>query len=139
MIPVMCRVKDDPENKSYGDCVRACVASILEMDGDTVPHFFHDNCDGTTGNKRICNFLKPLGYAPFMINYDGNIPRDDLMEMMTVLNRDTYYVLFGMTDTGDHAVVYRGGKQAHNPSWVGSPIVRAGSHGMWSVLVIAKS
>lgn len=139
MKPVLCRIKDDPENGSYGDCVRACIASILELDGDAVPHFFHDNCDGQTGNARITTFLQPLGLAPFLVNYPGSLTRDDILEMMAVLNGNAYYLLFGRTDTGDHVVVCHGGKQVHNPSWIASPLVAAGEHGYWTVMVLARS
>lgn len=139
MTPAFCRVKQDAENGSFGDCVRACVASIIEMDSEKVPHFFHDNCDGHTGNIRIAEFLRPLGLAPFLVNYDGSISRQELMDMMHVLNRDTYYLLFGRTNSGDHVVVCRGGTQAHDPAWLASPLVGPGSHGHWSVMVIARS
>lgn len=139
MTPVLCRVKDDPDNGSYGDCVRACVASILNMDGDAVPHFFHDNCSGRVGNDRIAAFLRPLGFAPFLVNYPGDITRDDILDMMAVMNSNVYYMLFGRTENGDHVVVCKGGKQVHNPSWIGSPLIAAGEHGFWTVMVIARS
>lgn len=31
--------KHDPDNGVYGDCFRACVASLLEMELSDVPHF----------------------------------------------------------------------------------------------------
>jgi hypothetical protein len=140
MTPVLCRVKHDPEAGTYGDCVRACVASILDMDGDAVPHFFHDNCSGEVANVRMRDWLRTVGYSPFFVNYPGEIPKRDLMSMMSDLNPDTYYILFGMVESGgDHVVVCKGGHQVHNPAWFATAMTGPGSHGLWSVMVIAKS
>jgi len=39
MIPVDQSIIHDPDNKRYGDCWRACVASVLEISLGKVPHF----------------------------------------------------------------------------------------------------
>jgi len=39
MNPVKQKIKHLPHLKQYGDCHRACIVSILELDYDTVPHF----------------------------------------------------------------------------------------------------
>ena len=40
MIPVYSTVPHKPEEGLYGDCHRACVASVLELPSEAVPHFF---------------------------------------------------------------------------------------------------
>jgi len=139
MTPTFCTVKDDPENRLYGDCVRACVAAILDMPSETVPHFFHDNCDGETGNARVRDFLRPLGYAPFLINLPGSLDCGEILRMMGVMNAETLFMLFGRTDMNDHVVVCKGGKVVNDPSWLAMPLIGPGEHGFWSVMVIAKS
>lgn len=42
MIPVMQTVMYQDEPRVYGDCMRACVASILELPVDDVPHFLQE-------------------------------------------------------------------------------------------------
>ena len=32
----------DPEKKNYGNCMQACVASLLNIPLNDVPHFHHD-------------------------------------------------------------------------------------------------
>jgi len=38
MKPVKQSILHDPENNQYGDCFRACIASLLELPIDEVPH-----------------------------------------------------------------------------------------------------
>lgn len=134
MTPVHCQVKHSEEAGTYGDCVRACVASLLDMEADAVPHFFHDNCDGYSGHARIKEFLATLGYAPFWANAG-----DDPRPMMDAQNAETHYMLFGSTAYGEHVVICRGGVVAHDPAWVEEPLINPGEHGYWTILVIAKS
>jgi hypothetical protein len=42
MKPVDMIVKHDPANGQWGDCTRACIASIFELPAHEVPHF----CEG---------------------------------------------------------------------------------------------
>jgi hypothetical protein len=131
----MCRVKHDPEAGTYGDCVRACIASLLEMDAEKVPHFYNDNCDGETGNERIRHFLAPR-YAPFWINYPGSLSLNDIQYTMSILNKGVSYILYCSSGGGDHGVVCRDDMIIHNPAWLNSVIDGPASHGFWTVLVI---
>jgi hypothetical protein len=45
MMPVEMIVDHCPEEGRYGDCFRACVASLMELPAEAVPHF----CDGNPG------------------------------------------------------------------------------------------
>jgi hypothetical protein len=138
MIPVHCRVKHDPDAGQYGDCVRACVASIMEIDAEAVPHFFHDDCNGDIGMDRVRAWLREQGLAPFFASFDGSHPMADILAMQKMQNPDVHYMLFGATDGGDHVVVCHNGKVAHNPSWYPTPIVGPGAHGVWTIMVIAR-
>jgi hypothetical protein len=140
MTPVHCRVKHDPENGTYGDCMRACVATIMDVaDGDEVPHFYHDNCDGETGTQRLREWLRPQGLSSFIAHYDGSISLTALLSLMAIVNAETVYILFGRTTGGDHVVVCKGGKVIHDPIWYPSTLIGPGSLGIWSIMVITKS
>lgn len=138
MTPVVCRIKHDPENAVYADCVRACIASVMDMDAGDVPHFYHDNCDGLTGFGRINEFLAPFGLAAFSVAYDGAYSMDDVLALMGEQNAATVYLLFGQTAYGDHVVVCRGGECIHDPAWFRSPLFKAAQAGYWIVMVLAK-
>lgn len=136
MIPAQCRVSHNPERGTYGDCVRACIASMLDIaDPDTVPHFYHDGCDGTVGLRRINEYLKPLGLVHFSVNYDGDLAHTDIMAL---IDPAVIYMLYGSDGEGDHVVICRGGKVIHNPAWFPRPMAGPGSHGYWTVAVLAR-
>lgn len=135
MTPVMCRTKHQPPD-SYGDCLRACVASIMDMDGDAVPHFFEIN-DGEYAMNALREWLQPLGYAPFAMHLNDDT-FEDLMFNMEASNPNSVYILIGSIGDGDHAAVYKGGQKLHNPAWYPMPFVGPAANGFWSILLIAK-
>lgn len=138
MKPAICRTMHDPDAGTYGDCLRACVASILEMDADDVPHFFHDGCDGETGTQRMRDWLGLRQLAPFFIQYDGHHSLAEILELQAIQNPDVHYLLYGRTADEDHVVVAHGGKVVHNPSWYPMPLIACGSHGLWTMMVIVR-
>jgi hypothetical protein len=138
MIPVVCRVKHDPDNGKYGDCVRACIASVLELDADQVPHFHDDDPDGPTATKRITAFLASHRLAPFYVAYDGAYSMDDILSLMGEQNPTAVYLLFGRTHSGGHVVVCQGGAMVHDPAWSRSPLIGGGDSGYWSIMVLAR-
>lgn len=136
MIPVHCTVKHDPEAGTYGDCLRACIASVVGLSSDKVPHFFDDNCDVETANARVRHWMTTYLYAPFWVSFPGDMPLTELQNMMAVLNPDVYYILYCSCGGGDHVVICKGDKIVHNPSWINEPIDGPGSHGVWTILTI---
>jgi hypothetical protein len=137
MKPEMCLVRHDPKNGTYGDCVRACIASIVEKPAKDVPHFFHDDPSGSIANDRIYDFLDDIGYRPFWAHYDGSIEFKELMYTMSVQNEGAIYILFHSNSSGGHCVVCEGGEVVHNPAWYRQEITGPNENGFWSVLVIA--
>ena len=137
MTPVHCQLKHDPEEGIYGDCVRACIASLLDLLPDAVPHFFHDNCSGETAQRRIETFLADCGLVPFWAGFSGEMPLFDVMQYMHVANPNVYYMLYGSTRYGSHVVICRGMETMHDPAWYSVPIVRP-SGDDWTIMVIAR-
>lgn len=138
MTPVYCAVRHDPENGTYGDCLRACVASVLDLSSSDVPHFFHDNCDAETGTGRMRDYLKSQGFAAFFTAYPDDMSFDDLVTNTGVMNPGAVYLVFGDTNGGAHVVVCQDGEVIHNPDLIQS-IMRRASGPHWFVMVIAKS
>lgn len=137
MTPVTCRVSHKPPEQ-YGDCLRACIASIMDRDAETVPNFADGGVDAITAWQLVRSWLAPQGLSVFITNYPPE-PLDDLLAMMQESNPDCHYILFGNTAEGmAHCVVGKGGKIVHNPAWVGCSIVGPLSEGAWSVWVIAR-
>jgi hypothetical protein len=140
MTPVHCRNRHDPENGKYGDCLRACVASVLDVDYDAVPHFFETNADVSTMTNGLRDYLATVGYAPFYVSYSGAVSRDDLLSMIGENAPNATYILFvGLAGGTDHAVVCQGGAVVHNPQWYPIPIVGPPSSGDWIVLLVTRA
>jgi hypothetical protein len=138
MTPALCRVKHDPDAGTYGDCVRACVATILDLDTDAVPHFYHDNPTGEVGMQRMRDWLAGRGLAPYVSALPPD-PLADILDHMGQYNPTVPYMLYGSTsDGGDHVVVCRGGEIVHNPAWYGCRIVGPASVGHWQIVVLVR-
>lgn len=138
MTPVICRVKHDPPN-SYGDCVRACVASLLDADASDVPHFYEDG--SPDGKMRLGEWLGSIGYVAAWFYSDGNDPLEAVLEFMGAQNPHLYYMLLGRTEGGAHAVVCQGGAVVHDPNWYKTPLISGGDTNVglvWSICVLVK-
>jgi len=115
MIPVFGRIKHEPP--VMGDCFRACVASILELDYDQVPHFLQ----GEDGYNPLWftdfeKWLRPMGLEPVLLggvdcaNPDSN----------TAYFGYGYHIVTGKSprfSEGEvlHSVVHRDTKLVHDP------------------------
>lgn len=117
MKPVFMQCHHDPSIGAYGDCFRACIASLLELPAEEVPHFFDypEEQDAELGYQRLDAFLERRGLAYFTFP----LFPEDLAALSPVL---FHTVLVGVENaTGTtHAVVAYGGRPVHNPDPRGS-------------------
>lgn len=111
MKPVAQRILHDPENGQYGDCMRATIASLLELPSEQVPHFYEkgtaEDFDAT-----LREFLQSLGYALLNLSYWEwkNFP--DICYGLKAV----HHMISGPTERGTyHAVVGCDGEVAHDP------------------------
>ena len=97
-------------NFKNGNCMQACVASILEVDLDQVPNFMEFGPDEYL--KTITEWCKSLGVI--VINIDFAIKHDDVFELF----EDSYLIASGKSprdETKNHAVVWKNGSIVHDP------------------------
>lgn len=118
-----CQVKHDPPN-SYGDCIRACIAALI--DRDDVPHYF----DGRP-NEQAWQQLR--GYLAFHGKTLTLLPIDDHAEFMVANNPGIPYLLLCSTGEGDHAVICRDGKKIIDPAF--GPLPIAGPHSLGAYFI----
>lgn len=131
MIPHYGRVKHDPPH-SYGDCVRACVASIFDADDiEAVPHFFEDGCDPDTAFARLRSWAEDRGFVPFVAHYGADVSFEALRVHVGRQSSKLTYIVMG----GGHAVVCRGHRVVHDPGWVPTTLK---TDDVWNVLVFVK-
>ena len=136
MKPVNCTVKDDPANGSYGDCVRACVASVLEMESDEVPHFYHDG-DGEAGFERMRFWLAPER-IPAYFTMPGDKPLNWAIGYVGGAYDDAPFMLFCSSGGADHCIAVDEKGEIHNPAWYKAPIDGPHSSGVWIVIILAR-
>lgn len=90
---------NDPQGR-VGNCLQACVASLLEKDLTEVPHFAALSDD--TWFSEMCNWITDHGYE-----------FDDTGDCVDFKN---YVLAIGPSPRGvSHAVIYYDGKLAHDP------------------------
>lgn len=112
---VFCSVRHAPP-ESYGDCVRACIASILNKTSEEVPHFFADGKPG--GLLLVREYLKTLKRDIWFTHCPAEWSFQQVMDFVGEANPDHHYML--MPDK--HAVVCKGDKKVHDPAWFPVPL-----------------
>lgn len=109
----ICRIKNDPPH-SYGDCLRACIASLLNMPTVDVPHFVRDGCEPEVTYQRVREWLAGRGLVPMFSGYAASETPDDVLRFMGETNPGVYYILM----SADHAVICCNDEIVHDPAWV---------------------
>lgn len=101
----------DAEKRQSGDCWRACLASILELDLEDIPHFVQEQEFGSGKN-----FL--LETEAWLVERGLWLLNKQLPEGSSWRGPGTgYFILSGKSPRGDweHAVVSLGGEIVHDP------------------------
>ena len=119
MTPVFQRNRHRPDQGIYGDCHRACIASLLDKPLDDVPHFMDGLADspedGTEFARRQREYLLTVGFVPLQLAYACELP--DLYRVQALLNPDTYYILGGRSIRGlNHSVLCLNDQMVHDPA-----------------------
>jgi hypothetical protein len=115
----------DPENGKFGNCFQACIASMLELPLEDVPHFAQLACEreiargvppaeawkgGTDWWYMLNEWLAPRGlyYIEFT---EVEAWHEDILKQLG------YHLLIGKSPRGDfdHVVVARAGEIVHDP------------------------
>ena len=142
MIPHFCTTAHNPPF-SYGDCLRAAIASVLETDQVTdVPHFMAKG-DDQDGHDMLRSYLQSQGLVPYINGYPAQQHSyDDVQAMQAAVNPGVTYLLFGKSADINHVVVCRDGKIIHDPGGAITERLSAGHNhdgipgGVWLVMVL---
>ena len=136
MKPVKQRYRHDPANGVWGDCHRACIASMLDLELDQVPHFGDGGPSDIEFMRRVDQFLATLDMAQVFFAFPTDI--DHVHQVMRVSNPGIYWILGGKSTTGcAHSVICLDDKIVHDPSLNDAGIVApCDEDGCYSVTVI---
>ncbi len=136
------KFKHDPDNDVWGDCFRTCIASLLDLDANIVPHFAH-GCN-TTEEWEKCyqqtdEWLKERGLYFVQIPLTGDL--ETILEMMNNSNPTLNFLICGESKNGtNHNVVCRGGEIVCDPSLDDSGIVGPTDEGViWVEFLVPLS
>lgn len=112
-----CQIPHRPDQGKYGDCLRACIASLLNVENVLdVPHFAHDGrIDLVDDRLREHLALHRLNMA--LHAFGNSTSFDEVLEITGKVNPGIPYLLFCNNGEGDHAIIIRDGAVFHDPSW----------------------
>lgn len=108
-------VDHNPAEGRWGDCFRCCIASLLDMKAEDVPHFMEEgDASADYWYERLSKFLQPLGLAYL----EFTVPSLDgwRVDWLVANGFSAYHVLSGTSPRGPHSVVALNGKMVHDPS-----------------------
>ncbi len=133
MIPFKQIFHHDPANGVWGDCQRAAIASILDRDPESVPHFFHDGCTGDVANKRIDDWLAMINLKMVFVPF-ADAQLQDVLDLQKRFQPGLHYMLVGKSRTGvSHVVVCKDDAIVHDPSLTDAGIVGPTDEGLYWV------
>lgn len=136
--PAMCQVRHDPPH-SYGDCIRACIATVMDTPCEQVPHFADLGASPDEALASVRRWLGLRGFTVASFGFPGSEPISDVMDYMGQANPGVTYLLFGqMRGGGDHVVVCQGGEMVHNPAWVPGRLHTPTTAGHWQIWVVVR-
>lgn len=101
MKPVDQQFLHNPEKGIVGDCFRACIASVLELPIEAVPHF------ALLGNRWSIVATTFCDALSRDLNWSGGEPPENIFAIVTVQSPRNKNVL--------HSVIYHGGEMVHDP------------------------
>lgn len=134
MIPFKATVVHNPSVRSFGDCFRTVIASILDTDPAKVPHFFEDGnaeigfwrCDVWLASEHNLHYVETrypaqsMGFAEFL-------------QIVTLHYPGLYLIVGGSNGHGDHVSIYLDGVLINDPNQYGEGLTGPTSHDYYSI------
>lgn len=122
-----------PENDQFGDCQRACIGSLLEINPEFIPHF-HETGDVLAFWKAMNTYLATKGLVHLEttpINFKQGQFRG---------KAECWHMIYGNTSRGTrHAVVARDGVMVHDPHPSREGLLPDDDGGEWTFGFLVKS
>lgn len=138
MKPVNCIVPHNPPF-SHGDCLRACVASLLEQEPDQVPHFAK-NGDGDEQHALLIDYLAKRQMVASVIPFGGEMTLGEVCRKVVDAYGSLKFILMCSTIRDvNHAVICSNGRVLHDPAKYKNEILKPViEHNHWFVIILAN-
>lgn len=132
-----CQIPHKPDEGKHGDCLRACIASLLNVpDVYAVPHFLEDG-DVSKVDDRLREYLAKFSLNIALHAFGGLTECEMILELTEKVNPGIPYLLFCNNGEGDHVVIIKDGKVVHDPSWFRTgPLKPLAQNGYWVLGVL---
>jgi len=107
MTPHKQLLRHNPAAGQIGDCWRTCIACLLDLAPDQVPHFVEPHLDdGPAATAFARRWLASRGFGLIQFAYTGAL--QGILDAQAAVNPDTYFLLGGMSRSGVlHSVIAR--------------------------------
>lgn len=129
-------IQHTPDSGLTGDCHRTAIACILDLEPESVPHFFKDGLRPEVDWRAdVEAYLNSIGYTQADVMFGAPLP--ELFQYMQDRNPSTLYLMGGVSlrDT-PHTVVCLGGTFFHDPHPGDVFLSRPFDHGYWEITFI---
>lgn len=118
MMPQKQLIKHNPSAGRYGDCYRTCVAIIMDLHADQVPHFCDKNIytDDAMGTGACREWLHPQGLGLFQIFFPPDVHMEQLLHTLGTMSPGVPVIVTGKSSRGvGHCSVALDGKFVCDP------------------------
>ncbi len=141
MIEQKQKYRHKPEEGEIGDCFRTCIACVLDLNRDEVPHVFYDNWkDGEVvtveAHKQLNDYLAE--YDLVFAETPLQATREQLNTYLAHYYKDMYVVVGCNSKNGGHSVVMCNGDYMWDPSIDNSGCVGPMEDGYYWIGLILK-
>ena len=130
----------NPEAGEYGDCLRTCIACLIDAPSvESVPHFaalHYGNVNEMWRQVRLW-LMDEHNLSLWFVPYATD-DWQQVTETCNALNPGMFYMLQGMSPGGDHIVICQGDRIVHDPSQGGGGLIGPGSTGVFMVVLLVS-
>ena len=119
------------------DCMRTCIASILELAPIAIPDFMDKNPDDPW--PHVQRWLASQGLIAWFTPFDGSASLEQVLGSINNINPGVYYLIGGRGAYEDHMVVALGDKIVHDPSRLSPGLTGPASNGFWLVVTLVTA
>lgn len=128
--------RHDPANGVHGDCQRAVIACLLDLELHDVPNFNEGGPDSLEFHDRLDDFLAQKGFGRFAVAFDGDL-QTVTRHMMAFYTEGQPYMIAGKSPRGvNHVVIYMGADLYWDTHPDGGGIIGPCDDGMYWVEIL---
>lgn len=135
MTPHIQLFRHDPANGVMGDCYRTCVACLLDLQPEDVPHVVQSMDDGEACTARMNEWLAGRGLKFIPMGWPSDqMAMEDALLVASAFSPGTAFLFSGTSPRGtDHVTIARDGEIVHDPHPDGGNLVGPMGDGWWHI------